>query len=195
MDPEHILEGLAEIEWRSECLLGSIEEILTEFGMPYAVRLSGESEAGLTRIVFFDPEDSDMFPDFIVGRRVGILANRKAHTASYSRYAFRHLAFVANLAHHEERALYPWRHAAEGYLATGRLTRFETGLCTSLRLWGRPPTPKQRESFRRIRTRLGPPPGYVRQRRPPLDRPVALSDALVEALIELRRVWVQIHGL
>lgn len=197
MTGERALDRLLEIHWRSHCILGNVEQIvpLARSDRGVVIVLSGSDENGLIRLVDVPHEYRRMFPDFLVGRRVGIVCRRQGFTALTVRYDFTHLAWVHALSEREAPKLWPWREAAEQVLRNPsiHLSPREYDLCQTLAAYGRPPSGAQRRFFESVRSKSSKkatPETYFRSRRFGARdaEPISLGVALLRALEDLRRV-------
>lgn len=206
MPGEREVNSLLEVYWRSECLIGDVKDkslVETPSGREAYIFLSGENEDMLSRVILVRDRGLEMFPDFLIGKRIRVLVRRTSSDDWTTWYRFSSLAHVEGLTISQQRRLWPWRLEALDVLRNRyvQLSDFEEDLCGSLSVWGNPPSDKQRRIFREISARKSHPARSTtldaalrasrHKPRPSREEPTDIAEALQELLEELRQIWLE----
>lgn len=207
MPGEREVDHLLDRYINAQCLIGRIIDIRRTVDLAGThgtlITLDGVTAEGLVRQVVALDQGARMFPRFLLGRIVRVVCRTAGEQQLVVRHTFLHLAHVEGLTDSQQNRLWPWREEAFEALTDPRLrlTAFEEGLCRTLLSWGRPPSPEQQRHFRRIAERRRSATNRLSREallraarhrpRPALEAPTPIGTLLVEALNELRDIWLR----
>ncbi|MFN2586993.1 MAG: hypothetical protein ABR613_02585 [Actinomycetota bacterium] len=156
-----IIAALEERHYTSKCLYAHVVGMCPSPHTSDVLLVELDPVQDVRRTLVVRGQGIEMFPLFLIGRRIAVMCRPQLDEAYFSQYGFTALADVEKLTEQEADLLWRWRREALECLCDERfqMTQFELELCDSMSSRGTPPALRQRRLLRQtVRQRAVRPP-------------------------------------